>query len=457
MRVLVLDEWIPYPLISGKRLRSYHLLTRAARDHDMTYLCFADPVAEEDSLKHMKSLGVKMVTLPRKDPFTPTYRLYALAAANVLFPRPLVMRKHFRQDYLSRLQELLRAQKFDLIHCEWTHYGAYTRLVTGYPLFLSSHNIEAMPWERLYIHQRNRLKRLALYIEWKKMEAFERDVCRSFHHVSAVSEDDRRKFINTYGCESVAVIPNGVDVSYYDVALPKVGGPPHKDWLPGQDRPARDRRGPDQSRPPQQTGHAHEQPHSDTSERTLVFSASFDAFVNQDAVLYWMETIWPRVLRELPGAKMLFLGKDPPPSLTRHASERVQFTGTVPDVRPYLSQSSACVVPLRVAGGSRIKILEAMAAGLPVVSTPEGAEGLDVVPGEHLLIARNVDEFVGGVVRLLQDGALARSLATRGRKLVEERYDWRNIAPLIPVAWQETIRRFKEGQGKPQVQVTSLR
>jgi len=427
VKVLVLDEWIPYPLISGKRLRSYHLLSRAARDHQMTYLCFAEPdcgaapggVSSGDRVarEHMKSLGMRMVTLPARDPFIPRQRLYALATMNLLSPWPLVMRKHFRSDYLVKVRELVAAEKFDLIHCEWTHYGAYARLIPGLPRFLSSHNIEAMPWERLYRHEVNPVKRAALYVEWRKMEAFEREISRSFHHVSAVSEDDRKKFTGDYGCESVTVIPNGVDVQYYGEAVAGTGsGAEARRFTAG------------------------------VRGKTLVFSASFDAFVNQDAVVYWMETIWPRLAREIPAARMLFLGKDPPPSLGRYVSDRVLFTGTVPDVRQHLAQSSVCVVPLRVAGGSRIKILEAMAAGLPVVSTPEGAEGLDVIPGQHLMIASGADEFVSAVARLLQDEGMVRYLTANGRKLVEEKYDWRNIARLVPVAWEETVRRFTDGR-----------
>jgi glycosyltransferase involved in cell wall biosynthesis len=442
VKVLVLDEWIPYPLISGKRLRSYHLLSRAARSNDMTYLCFADPgrdgaaddsaTGDEAARKHMESLGVRMVTLPRRDPFTPAHRLYTLAAANLLSARPLVMKKHFRKDYLAKLRELVAGEKFDLLHCEWTHYGAYARLIPGLPRFLSSHNIEAMPWQRLYRHEANPIKRAALYVEWKKMAAFEREVCRSFHHISAVSEDDRKKFMHDYGCESVTVIPNGVDVSYYDEVVERVGGVPAN----GGGQPEASGRPPG-ARSRSRGAHG----------KTLVFSASFDAFVNQDAVVYWMEAIWPRLLKELPAVRMLFLGKDPPRALGRYVSDKVQLTGTVPDVRPYLAQSSVCVVPLRVAGGSRIKILEAMAAGLPVVSTPEGAEGLDVVSGEHLLIARDVDEFVSGVAQLLHDEGMARYLAANGRKLVEERYDWQNIARLVPAAWEEAVRRFRDGRG----------
>jgi glycosyltransferase involved in cell wall biosynthesis len=400
MRILVLDEWIPYPLISGKRLRSYHLLTRAAQNHDITYLCFQDAHGEEDARNHLESRGLRTVTLRRKNPFVPSYRLYAHAAANLFSQTPLVMRKHFRHDYLARMKKLLLDERFDLIHCEWMHYGAYVRDLDDHPLFLSSHNIEAMPWKRLYAHEKNPLKRAALYLEWKKMDAFEHKVSRRFHHVGAVSEDDGVAFREVYGCDSVAVIPNGIDVGYYDFET----------------------RG--------------------TGVNTLVFSASFDAFVNQDAVVYWMESIFPRILSKVPDVKMCFLGKDPPRALTRYASDRVSFTGTVPDVRPRLSRAGVCVVPIRVAGGSRIKILEAMAAGLPVVSTPEGAEGLDVVPGEHLLIARGEEEFAVSVVELLRNGEVARSMAWKARKLVEQHYDWGKIAPLLEEAWETTLQRF---------------
>jgi glycosyltransferase involved in cell wall biosynthesis len=122
----------------------------------------------------------------------------------------------------------------------------------------------------------------------------------------------------------------------------------------------------------------------------------------------------------------------------------VVFTGTVDDVRPYLSKSSVCIVPVRVAGGSRIKILEAMAAGLPVVSTAEGAEGLEVVPGEHVLIARDETDFARCVIQLLDDRSLVQSLTAKAGKLVEERYDWEQIAPLLEQAWKETIVRFKQ-------------
>ncbi|MCX5801420.1 MAG: glycosyltransferase [Candidatus Eisenbacteria bacterium] len=408
MKVLVLDEWIPYPLISGKRLRSYHLLARAARNHKITYLCFADPSGEEGARKQIESLGIRLLTLPKRNPFVPAYRLYSLALANMFASTPLVMKKHFRRDYLVTLNQLVKEEDFDLIHCEWTHYGAYVTGLQDRPLFLSSHNIEAMPWQRLYQHEKNPIKRALLHLEWRKMLRFEEKVCRRFDHVGAVSEDDRYKFKTSYGCESVTVIPNGIDVHYYDSVKP------------------------------------------DLASKSLVFSASFDAFVNQDAVAYFMESIFPRVLEKDPGVTTTFLGKDPPPFLRRLAGERAVFTGTVEDVRPHLSRSTLCIVPVRIAGGSRIKILEAMAAGLPVVSTPEGAEGLEVVPGEHILIARSEEEFAGYVIRLLNDKSLAQSLSAKARKLVEERYDWDKIAPLLEQAWRETVVRFQQRDKDPQ-------
>lgn len=406
MKVLVLDEWIPYPLISGKRLRSYNLLARAARRHDITYLCFADPSGEEDARRQIKSLGIRLATLPRKNPFVPKYRLYSLALANLFSPMPLVMRKHFREDYLARLNQLVREENFDLVHCEWTHYGVYATRLQGLPLFLSSHNIEAMPWQRLYQHEKNPIRRAFLRLEWQKMLKLEDAVCRKFDHIGTVSEDDRQKFETLYGCESITIIPNGIDVNYYSLVRPNF------------------------------------------TEKALVFSASFDTFVNQDAVAYFMESIFPKVLERDSKVSVIFLGKDPPSLLQKYAGERVVFTGTVEDVRPHLSRSAICVVPVRVAGGSRIKILEAMAAGLPVVSTPEGAEGLEVVPGEHVLIARTADEFGKCVIQLLNDRSLVESLTVKARGLVRDRYDWEGIAPLLELAWEKTIQRFKEREGR---------
>ncbi|KPJ61225.1 MAG: hypothetical protein AMJ46_02670 [Latescibacteria bacterium DG_63] len=400
MKILVLDEWIPYPLISGKRLRSYHLLARAARNHEITYLCFEDRSEEAAARAHMESLGMKVVSLERRDPFVPSYKLYWLTAANLFSRMPLVMRKHFKHDYLEQLNRLVRGEKFDLIHCEWTHYGVYTSDLGDHPLFLSSHNVEAMPWERLYVHERNPVKKVLLGLEWRKMVAFEKEVCSRFHHISAVSEDDRKKLMSLYGCESVTIIPNGVDVSYYDFSLREPAG------------------------------------------RTLVFSASFDAFVNQDAVRYFMDSIFPRIAEQAPETNVLFLGKDPPLSLRKYTSEKVSFTGVVADVRPYLSRSSVCIVPIRVAGGSRIKILEAMAAGLPVVSTPEGAEGLDICHGEHVLIAQNETEFAKLALGCMSNRELVEQLCTRARGLVEKNYDWEVIAPRLESAWEETVERF---------------
>ncbi len=405
MRVLVLDEWIPYPLISGKRLRSYHLLARVARNHEVTYLCFEDSSRESEARRHMESLGIEMITLERRDPFAHAYGLYWHTMANLLSPMPLVMRKHFRRDYLQRMMRLVEEKRFDLVHCEWTHYGVYARHLHDRPLFLSSHNVETMPWERLFLHERNPIKKMLLRLEWKKMLAFEREVCGRFHHVGAVSEDDKTKLMELYGCRSVTLIPNGIDVDYYDFSLPE---------------PAR---------------------------KTLVFSASFDAFVNQEAVRHFMTSIFPGVVERAPDLRVIFLGKDPPASLRKYENERVSFTGVVEDVRPYLSRGSVCIVPIRVAGGSRIKILEAMAAGLPVVSTPEGAEGLDVSHGEHILIAQNAAEFVKLVLRCLSNRELVEQLCTRARKLAEKSYDWNNIAPLLEAAWEETIRIHSRSKG----------
>jgi hypothetical protein len=192
VKVLVLDEWIPYPLISGKRLRSYHLLSRAARDNEITYLCFADPDGDgaaggKAAREHMESLGMRMVTLPRKDPFTPPYRLYAAAALNVLSPRPLVMRKHFGRDYLAKLRELVAAEKFDLV----TANGLTTAPMRACRLPFLRRNIRRCR-ERLYRHEKPHQARRPLRPNGRR---WRRSRVGSAGLPSRVcgDEDDRRK------------------------------------------------------------------------------------------------------------------------------------------------------------------------------------------------------------------------------------------------------------------------
>jgi len=400
MRVLVVDEWLPYPLESGKKIRTFQLLAPLAQRHETTYLCYADQQREAEKLTRMAEAGFNVICVPPTNRFQTRLGLAAGVVGNLCSPTPLVIRKHFSRRFDKAVSELIQRETFDIIHCEWTHYAVFLRKVCRVPRFLCSHNVECLPWRRFSEVQANPARRAALYLEWRKMKLFERRAISAFDHVSAVSETDARIMQSWFSADSVEVIPNAVDTHFYE----------------GQDGPKED--------------------------DLLVYCASMDAWVNQDAANYFVKRILPEIHKYRPQTRVMIVGREPPDAIRRLACDRVIVTGTVKDVRPLLAKATACIVPLRIAGGSRLKILEAFAAGLPVVSTSIGAEGLDVEPDRHLLIADKTTDFASACLQLLTDRPLRERLGKAGKSLAREKYDWSAVYPLVENAWEQTIRNY---------------
>jgi glycosyltransferase involved in cell wall biosynthesis len=248
---------------------------------------------------------------------------------------------------------------------------------------MSAHNVETDIWQRYYETEVNWLKRWYIGEQWRKVRKFEIEALRWVEGVLAVSEQDRARLAASRPGLRTAVIPNGVDVGYF--------------------RPA-----------PQPAGRQH-----------LVFTGSMDWRPNQDAARYFARQILPLLRQENPDIECTFVGRDPPADIRALATiAGMRITGTVDDVRPYVERAAVYVVPLRIGGGSRLKILEAMAMGRAVVSTTVGAEGLDVVHDRHVLLADDPREFAESVLQLLGDPDRCQRLAAEGRRLVEQRYEW---------------------------------
>ncbi len=400
MRVLVIDEWIPLPLESGKKIRTFQLLSPLARRHEITYLCYADPAAEREKIARMEDAGFRMVCVPPARRFKSAAGLALGLAGNLLRRAPLAVRRHYSPRFRRALLETLSGRSFDVVHCEWTHYAQYLKAASRVPRFLSSHNVESMQWRRLSQVQTNPLRRAAIRLECVKMLAFERRALGMFDHVAAVSAEDARIMESCFGARSVEIIPNGVDLGYYDQG----GG--------------------------------------DDGTETIVYCGSMDYFPNQDAALHFARKILPRIRGRRARARFLVLGRSPPASIRALANDHIAVSGTVDDVRPYLSSATVSVVPLRVAGGSRLKILESFAAGVPVVSTSIGAEGLGLRHGAELLIADDETAFAAECVRLLEQPRLREQISRTAKTHLNHNCDWRAIAPLVEAAWERTRCNF---------------
>jgi sugar transferase (PEP-CTERM/EpsH1 system associated) len=397
--VLVLDEWIPYPANTGKKIRSYNLLRKAAESFSVIYVAFADEQTQRGAIARLNEDGITVLPVQDDRPPKGGVRYWLAVAINLLQSDPFASVYHYSRSYEQALRTALATYCPDLVHIEWTFYARYLHLCTGIPGVVSSHNAEHQQWERMAKAVRNPLTRLYCRVQATKVRRFEAHHYPRASVCTVVSGNDRR-IIQRYGARTI-LVENGVDTRYFS--------PLAAQSAPGDSR--------------------------------LVFTASMDAFSNQDAAMYFMTAILPRIRSRRTEVEFVVVGKSPPRRLvaTGQRTGNVRFTGTVDDVRPFIHSAAVCVVPLRVGGGTRLKILEAMAMGKAVVTTGIGCDGLEVVPGKHLIVADTPSEFASCVLSLMADPQARATLGRTAREYVTGRYDWQPIAERFVGVWKREI------------------
>jgi sugar transferase (PEP-CTERM/EpsH1 system associated) len=387
MKIIVLDEELPYPLNTGKRIRSYYLIKHLAKNHDVTYYAFGE---EDDSYNFIKSSGIIPITVSSPVRNKSGLQFYLKLFLNLFSSYPFIVTNQYSSLYLAKLKELISSTQPDLIICEWTPLAVYIDKLkdqlTDVKKVVVAHNIESEIWRRYEQNEKNIIKKLYISIQRKKVERFERTCFKWFDGATAVSEQDKA-FIEAretnYRSE---VISNGVDTEYF---------------YPN-DR--------------------------EIEKNSIVFTGSMDWRPNQDAVVYFCEEILPKIKKEIPDVRFYIVGRKPPQFIRNlGAIQGVKITGTVDDVRPYMAGAGVYVVPLRIGGGSRLKILEAMAMEKAVVSTSVGAEGLNIKNNINGLIRNNISEFADAVVDCLSNRDKARSLGKKGREFVVDKHRWEKI------------------------------
>ncbi len=288
------------------------------------------------------------------------------------------------------LEEATAREQFDAVVCDFLFPAA--NMPDLAPVTLFQHNVEALIWKRRVEHTTGTLQRTYIELQRRRMEEFERSVCRAVRNIVAVSEQDARIMREQYGAKCVSAVPTGVDIDYF-------------------------------RRP------------SPAPERTadLVFTGSMDWMPNVDGAVWFVQEVLPRIRKQISGCTVAIAGRHPAAQLRSLAQEDpgIIVTGTVPDIRPWLWGSAVSIVPLRIGGGTRIKIYEAMAAGTPVVSTTVGAEGLDVEQGETILLADDPAEFADACITLLRDQRQAARISANAREMVSNRYSWEAVADVF--------------------------
>ena len=406
MRILMIANYLPYPQVSGGRIRVYNLLRQVANRHEVSLAAFIESPEDVEGVSHLRQFCARVETadLDRRSRMAkaPGMLRYALEGKP-----PDLMLLH-SEDLVRKIDDLLATTDFDIVQMESVmglYLGALPRARTCKTIMMFQ-NFASQQFERMSLVEDSWDRKLRARINQVAMGRWEPRYAERFDRCTTVSELDQRLLREANPRLQVDVIPNGVDLEKYQPLPPPPGDAPP----------------------------------------SLMFIGSMAYPPCVDAVLHFWRESFPLIRREIDPLEFWVVGADPHQAVRDLDGNGVHVTGRVADVIPFYRQSAVCVVPLRAGGGTRLKILEAMALGRPVVSTSIGCEGLDVVDGQHLFIADTPDQFAEKTVRLLRDRQTYQQMAANARRLVETRYGWDKIGERLVNVYQDVIatRRDRE-------------
>jgi len=387
MRILWVKIGGLWPPNSGGRLRSYNLLRQLSRDHDVTLATTRDPGAAEGALASRLPDCREVVEIPFRLVKHGDPRFVGLLLQSWLAWTSVDVLRCRVPKLAAAVESRLRAGGFDLCVADFLCAVPNVPLSGPVPVVLFQHNVEHMIWKRLARTSGLRPRRLPLEIEWRRLRRFETRACMTVARTLTVSEQDRDLLSVLSPGASVEAVPTGVDVGYF-------------------------------------------RPRPDVAERReIVFLGSMDWYPNEDGMRWFIAAVLPAIRRRCSDVSVTVVGRRPSPGFVRMAhAHGVEVTGTVVDVREYLARAALCVVPLRVGGGTRLKIFEQLAMGKATVTTTVGAEGLPVRKGREVVVADGAGDFAAEVVDLLEDPERRRRLGKAGRQLVVEDFSWERVA-----------------------------
>jgi sugar transferase (PEP-CTERM/EpsH1 system associated) len=384
MKILWIKTDFLHPTTRGGQIRSLETLRRLHERHEVHYLCFEEPDSPEGPARAHEYCSY-YYSIPHRAPEKPSAGFALQLLQGLVSPLPVAVFRWRSAAMRRRIQELMAAQKFDSIVCDFLFPSPNVTDLSSCVLF--QHNVESIIWMRHVEHANNPLRRWYLRLQADRMLKYEGSVCRAVRQVIAVSDNDAERMRSLYGLSRIAAVPTGVDVSYFQ---------PPRDAEPLAD---------------------------------LVFVGSMDWMPNIDGIQWFVREVLPLIRERRPDCTLAIVGRRPAAEIVDLASRDrlIRVTGTVPDVRPWLFGGKISVVPLRIGGGTRLKIYEAMAARMPVVSTTVGAEGLDVSPGNNILVADTPAEFADSCCKLLADESLRTEVASAAWEMVAARYSWEAV------------------------------
>jgi glycosyltransferase involved in cell wall biosynthesis len=388
MHVLWIKTDLLFPLNTGGRIRTFEMLRAIKREHEVTYVALDDGSVTPEALERASEYASRVDLVPHVKPSKGTLGFYGALAANLISSSPYVIDR-YRSPAMGERIRFWCERYIDLLVCDFVFPAPAVPASARVPRILFQHNVEARIWERHAGVGRTPLHRAYFGLQHRRMRRAEAALCAAFDGVVAVSDTDAEAFRTEYGLAHVESVPTGVNTEFFTVTDPAKREPKH-----------------------------------------LLFLGAMDWMPNADGVRWFVNEVLPIVRRGEPDIHLTIVGRDPVASVRElhDPAQGITVTGTVPDVRPWLEKASVFVVPLRIGGGTRLKLFEGLATGIPTVSTTIGAEGLPLRDGVHLRIGDTPEAMANAILDLVRDPAAAAAMGQGAARHVRGTFGWSGVA-----------------------------
>mgnify|MGYP000021983608 CR=1 FL=1 len=389
MKILCLSAYLPGRGLHGGSSRIFELFHYLHRFHELTLLTFRNKNDDDSRVHELKQLCDKLiiVPMPERRPF-------------YLFPfEPFV--DYMSVEFRARLQKLLKKERFDLAQLEYVQMGIYLKELGKIPTVLTEHEVNFMAYRKNIPFLSNPAQKVKMYYDSLQVMKRELEILQRVDRIICMNRLEADELYGYVPAEKIDVLPHGVDTDYF---APRDG--------------------------------------VETEPLSIGFFGAYHHYPNVDAVHFFVDRVFPLIRERVPEAKFHVIGIHPPKEFdTFRDRPGVVITGFVPDIREALARCQVIVAPLRMGLGMRVKVMEALAMGKPVVATELAAAGLDVVDGQHLIIANHAENFAESVCYLLQDRQCAENLGREGRALVAGQYNYTNIGQRLEAIYQQAVKR----------------
>jgi polysaccharide biosynthesis protein PslH len=403
MRVLLLTQVLPYPPDSGPKIKTYHVIKYLAQRHRVTLVAFVRDTDKPEYIAHLKTLCERVITVPIQRAAS---RDLVFLGKSLLSGQPWMMLRDERPEMRTALAELAATSQFDIVHADQLNMGQYALPFPSGRKVLDLHNALWVLYKRMSEAQSftNPMKYL-LMRDWPLLKRYEAEMCRRFDAVTAVSEEDKAALIEAGAPSDMTVIPIAVDLDSQPYIQRQPKGP------------------------------------------HIIHIGTMYWPANINAINWFLDAIYPLIKARLPEVRCTLIGARPPESIIERAKTdpSLTVTGYVDDPLPYLQDASMMIVPLKAGGGMRVKILNALAQGIPMVTTTVGCEGIAVTHDKDILIADEPSAFAEASLRLLTDADLNQRISQNGREMVMQRYDYREAVKPLDDIYAEIVAKPAKG------------